>query len=72
MVVFLDLIVLMDATTIAKISSVSFLILSNLVLFIKLLSSIISSQKIVSSASSSTIFNLLIKSSFDLARHAAL
>ena len=59
----------MEATTIAKISFPSFKIvfISLIISLFLFISNRISRKKLLSSASSSTIFNLFIKSAVDLA-----
>ena len=68
---FLAIKVLMEATVIAKISFVSDMILLKLATSTNLASTINSIQYKHSSASSSTILSLAIKSAVDLARQAA-
>jgi hypothetical protein len=63
--------VLIADTVIATISFVSCMREVNFASGKRFDSTIISSQKRVSSASSSTIFSLLMKSAVDFARHAA-
>ena len=65
----LFLAVFIEATTIAKISfdSIRSFWISNFKSWLWLISRIISRKKLLSSASSSTIFNLLMKSAVDFA-----